>query len=431
MVAMRTLVSDHKYVAAIETKENFLVKEDRMLLNAFTVYAGNQDQPNCGRLVQFINTMGKSDSGEGVLYRISDDNGDSWTEAGVFDKAYRADHTGGMVRRLSGACFYDDEAGVLIQIINEMLWEHDQLPSIFKKRRLRYRLSFDNGSTWTDAMDMIQNADGYDRTSMFPGITYGCNMIASVICVRKLRGAGPRQGQLVVGVQVQKMGDNGDIFNPTGMGFFQAGCLLGKWNPDKLQYEWTACETYAEVSIEDSTRGVYEPAIEELPDRRLIMILRGSNMRNRLIPGTKFISISEDQGVTWSRPQRWNYSDGGMMFASSCSPELVKDRKGNLFFIGVINTENPDGNLPRYPLCIAAVDPATLGVERSSVVVLDTIRASHTAQLQDNPRYPVDYSNQYAYLDAFDNKIIVYSPYRADLHKFEAAINRYDVYLQS
>ena len=418
------------YVERIVTKEYEIERKGYALLNAVTVYARNPAEPGCGRLLQWINRFGKSDSGEGILYRVSENNGETWRDVGIFDLSYKLGHGQDVMRKIGGDCFYDETAGVLVRIGTEMLWENNEILSLFKKRRMYYCLSFDNGSTWTDPIYICQNEPGYNRDRMFPGITYGVNMVTSLFKVHQIRGDGPNKGKIAVGIQVQMVDDSGGIYNPTGMGFFKSGCILGSWNPQKLQYDWEICETYAEVSPEESTRGVYEPVIQELDDGKLIMILRGSNMnRHDAIPGTKFISVSTDQGRTWSRPQRLTYDNGQLMYSSSSCPDLIKDRKGRLFFTGIITAQNPNGNLPRYPLCIARLNTDTLTIERDSVTVIDTRRSWHEIQEKSKARYPVDFSNHHSYLDAKEHKIVVHAPFRPDLHQFESVINKYEIYL--
>lgn len=420
-----------KYVSRIVAHDYEIERKGYGLLNAVTAYTRNESQPGSGRLMQLINRFGKSDSGEGILYRMSNNNGMTWQDIDVLDRSYQAGHGRHVMRKIAGDCLYDDDAGVMLRIVTEMLWENDEILSLFKKRRMYYNLSFDNGTTWTDAIYIHRNEAGYDKNRMFPGITYGVNMVTSLFKAHKIRGEGRNKGKIAVGIQVQIVDSDGEIYNPTGMGFFKSGCILGSWNADKLEYDWEICETYAEVTPEESTRGVYEPVIQELDDGRLFMILRGSNMkRHDTIPGTKFISVSDDQGRTWSKPTRLTYDDGQLMYSSSSCPDLVKDRQGRIFYTGIITSDNPNGNLPRYPLCIARLNTDTLTIEHDSVTVIDTRRTWHEAQEQQRARYPVDFSNHHSYLDANEDKIIVHAPFRADLHHFETVINKYDIYMK-
>lgn len=418
------------YYRHIDRQDNVLRKEGFALINPATAYAGNAAKPGCGDLIQFATLFDGSDSGFGTLLRRSSDNGRTWTEQDVIDRAFPVNPNNDIMKKLSGDCFYDEEAGVLIFVTMELLWEGDKIASTFRKRRLYYRLSFDNGFQWSDPIYIYKNAPGFDKDRMFPGITYGKNMLQGVFKIVKLRGEGPHKGKIALGIGVQMLGEDGEAFNPTGQGFFQSGCLLGAWNKEENRYDWEECRSYAAVTYDESTRGVCEPAIEELADGRLVMVLRGSNVgHSETVPGTKWISISADQGMTWSRPERLRFDTGELMYSGANLPVLVKDRRGRVFYIGIINDSNPTGNLPRYPFCIAELDPHTLTIKKESVAALDTIREHQKRPPASEGKYPVDYSNQYAYLDAHANKIVVFAPYREDPHKFESGLNRYDVEL--
>lgn len=415
----------HRIADGVQVQEGVIERPGHALLNAVTVRAANPNHPGYGNLLQFVNVFSKSDSGEGILYRVSKDNGSSWQEIGLFDRPYRLGHRRDFMRKVAGDCLYDEETGVVLRIVTEMLWENEQIHSLFRKRRMYSCLSFDNGATWTDPIYIYQTEGSYDRDRMFPGITYGVNMVTSLFKMTKIRGAGENRGKIAVGIQVQTVGEDGQLLNPTGMGFFKSGCILGSWNADRLCYDWELCSTFAEVPLEQSTRGVYEPSLQELADGRLIMMLRGSNAgQAETMPGTKWISVSHDQGRNWSPPERVCYEDGEWMHSSSSCPDLVQDRQGRIWFVGIINDRAPNGNEPRYPLCVARLNTDTMTIDRASVTVLDTMHSWHTFQKSQQARYSLDFSNHHAYVED-DGTLIVHAPYRSDLTRFDSVINRY------
>ncbi|MEF3306288.1 hypothetical protein [Paenibacillus sp. GYB003] len=110
-----------KYVSRIAVRECAIERPGYALLNAVSAYARNEAQPGCGRLLQLINRFGKSDSGEGILYRMSDDNGRTWRDVAIFDPSYQLGHGRHIMRKIAGDCFYDDAAGVMVRIVTEML----------------------------------------------------------------------------------------------------------------------------------------------------------------------------------------------------------------------------------------------------------------------------------------------------------------------
>ncbi|MBO9606556.1 MAG: exo-alpha-sialidase [Paenibacillaceae bacterium] len=393
-------------------------------LGATIASCPHPNDPARTRWVQLMNLFEGSDRGVGVLCRISDDKGHTWRETGVFDRAYRFNaEPAEKLLKLQNGCIYDERSGAIIRFVTEYVWKEGSaetiLDSILRKRRIYYCLSFDSGETWTDACYIYQEGGGYDRDTMFPGVTFGQNMIMPAMPII-VRGAGMHKGDIAVGVQIQMVDEAGTLINPTIMGFFKSACLFGNWNADEGRYMWTMSANCVEVSVGESTRGLYEPSLCECDDGRLIMLLRGSNTKAREhMPGTKWISVSDDQGVTWSKPFRLCYDDGSLMYSSSSLSCLVRDTAGTFYYVGIVNGDNPDGNLPRYPLCAARLHTDTLTIERASVTTIVTKQAQHD---EAAGVHPVDYSNHSALWDDEEDKLVMFVPLRPDLRKFEGEL---------
>jgi hypothetical protein len=105
------------------------------------------------------------------------------------------------------------------------------------------------------------------------------------------------------------------------------------------------------------------------------MVMRGSNDANPKLPGHKWYSVSPDEGLTWTPPKPWRYSDGNPFFSPSSISQLLTHSNGKYYWIGNLCTENPRGNSPRYPLVIGEVDPRSLLLVKDSIVVVDTRQA--------------------------------------------------------
>ncbi|WP_127580118.1 sialidase family protein [Paenibacillus koleovorans] len=424
-----TQLSRERTSFRVERQRNAYVSAGLFPLAATTAACPHPSDSGRTRWVQLMNLFEGSDRGTGVLCRISDDKGNTWRETGIYDRAYRLNRDAHeKMLKLQNGIVYDERAGVLVRFGTEYVWREGDLQtilsSILSKRRIYYSISFDGGETWTDSRYMFQHGGDYDRDRMFPGVTFGRNMImpSNPIVVR---GAGSRQGNLAVGVQIQMLDEEGMLFNPTVMGFFHSGCLFGAWNAELLRYEWTIGEETVQVPVTESTRGIYEPALCECDDGRIIMILRGSNTKAReQIPGTKWISVSDDQGATWSKPERLHYDDVSLMYSSSTFPSLVRDQAGVFYFVGMVNEDNPDGNLPRYPLCIAQLDTDTLTIVKESVTPIVT---KQPQQDEANGKYPVDFSNQAVLWDEEDGKLIAFVPYQPDLNCYEGILLQVEV----
>ena len=141
------------------------------------------------------------------------------------------------------------------------------------------------------------------------------------------------------------------------------------------------------------------------------MVMRASNYkRERDMIGRKFYAVSEDDGRHWSAARPLDYDDGGVMYSSSSVPKLWAHSSGRLYYIGVINARNPEGNGPRAPLCIAEIDRARRCVVRESVCVIDRAREG-----------AADYTNHGVYEDSRGH-IVVYAPFKGALNRYEIEV---------
>ena len=158
-------------------------------------------------------------------------------------------------------------------------------------------------------------------------------------------------------------------------------CMIGTWDQQEEDYRWEVSTEIA-VPLEWSGRGLMEPTLAELQDGRVVMGMRGSTALSRLLcpegnvtvtqPGRHWLSISEDGGHTWGPVRDWRYADGRPFYSPSALARLLRHSSGRLFWVGNICPEPPDGNMPRHPLVIAAVDEEGPGLIRDSVTVIDT-----------------------------------------------------------
>lgn len=96
-----------------------------------------------------------------------------------------------------------------------------------------------------------------------------------------------------------------------------------------------------------------------LRDGRWFLEMRGSNYWLDPIrtPGRRWISISENEGSTFSPPRAMGYDDGTLFYAPSSIARLWRHHKsGRLYWIGNINDYPSEGNHWRYPLLWAEVN---------------------------------------------------------------------------
>ena len=157
-------------------------------------------------------------------------------------------------------------------------------------------------------------------------------------------------------------------------------CLIGRWNPQAEDYDWTPGKR-VEISPAVSSRGLMEPELAELSDGRVLVIWRGSNTETT--PGRKWYSLSEDGGLTLSEPRELLYDDGTRFFSPSSYHRMIRHgRTGNLYWIGNISEVPPQGNWPRYPLVIAEVEESLPALRKSTVTAIDDRRPEQTDQVQ-------------------------------------------------
>jgi hypothetical protein len=270
---------------------------------------------------------------------------------------------------------------------------------------LRYRVSADAGRTWLFDEPVIQH--GFSRDHPVDGVWLAKNGVffGDIGSIPLFTS----RNELLVPVQICPLGPDGKLANPGGGFTYQdAAILIGAWSEDS-RLKWDLAERVAGDPAR-STRGLFEPTLAELPDKRILMILRGSNSNkqgNRL-PSYKWRSVSSDGGHTWSNPEPWTYSEGTPFFSPSSMSQLFRHSSGRIFWIGNITPENADGNLPRWPLVIGEVDPTNLGLVKHSIVELDSKKPGEAR---------VDLSHFRAQEDVETKQIVLTAPKGLDGYK--------------
>jgi hypothetical protein len=249
---------------------------------------------------------------------------------------------------------------------------------------------------------IIQRGEGYSPQHPLEHVWVGqnCSSLPAVPPIVRTR-----QGHLVVSSMISVLGPGGKLINPGG-GFtwLEELILIGRWQPDgRIAWE---CGPRLALPPEKSTRGLDESTIAEMPDGRLLLVMRGSNGGRKdpegKIPGHKWFAVSEDAGFTWSEPQPWGYTDGTLFHSPASMSQIVRHSNGRYYWFGNICKENPNGNLPRYPLVAEEVDPASLMLVRDSVFAVDTIQPGEPVNVQ--------LSNFCVHEDRADGCFLLYIP---------------------
>jgi hypothetical protein len=327
---------------------------------------------------------------------FSDNNGRTWTKY-----IYKPDFFSNLpygYRRDQVTSVLDRFTGRIVVIINSLDTPGldpsiNEPPVAQETYYLRYIVSDDAAATWLFDEPIISNGN-YTQKHPFEGIVIGKNSIyqgdvGSIPIVTK-------QEKILVPAQTTILNSDSGLANPGG-GFTYTDVLvlIGTWNNDK-RLSWKASQRIAGDPVR-STRGMIEPTLLELNDGRIMMIMRGSNggkldPENRL-PSYKWLSVSNDGGESWSKPEQWTFDDGSIFYSPSSMSALFKHSGGRCFWIGNLSFVNCRNNLPRFPLVMAEVNTETLKLIRSSLLVVDTqkqedltkgrLDISHMALIED------------------------------------------------
>jgi hypothetical protein len=303
---------------------------------------------------------------------ISPDAGQTWKPfAPMPDFAASLPHG---YRRDPRPALLNPRSGRIVMVYNAMdtpgLDPHiKEPPTALKSYYLRYRVSNDAGRTWLFDEPVLQQ--GHTEEHPLDGMWKGKNgaYFGDLGCQPMVT----KRDELLAPFQICPLGPDGKLANPGGgFTYHEAAVLIGRWN-DKNRLTWDISQRIVGDPAR-TTRGMIEPTIAELPNGRILMVLRGSNARgkNHDLPSFKWRSVSSDGGRTWTTPEPWTYDDGETFYSPSSMSQLLTHSSGRVFWFGNITPENANGDSPRYPLVVGEVELKTLRLVKSSVLELDT-----------------------------------------------------------
>lgn len=239
---------------------------------------------------------------------------------------------------------------------------------------LRYRVSTDGGKTYLFDERIIQSGKFDDRhplDDVFLGQNGYYSGDVGSIPIRT------RAGKILIPVQVPLRDGEGKLSLPGGGFTYQyTRMLIGTWI-EGHKLKWDVSEKIL-GDPDHTSRGLFEPTLAELPDGRIICIMRGSNGGQRDADcqwkARKWISVSTDGGKKWSPAEPWTYSDGGELFSPSAMSQLLRYSDGRIFWLGNVSDVNCCGNNPRYPLVIGQVDSQSGTLLKDTVLSLDSLK---------------------------------------------------------
>lgn len=311
---------------------------------------------------RFLQT--KSDKMDSCERSFSTDNGRTWSAAEPIIVVERTKE--GVLRKGRKADWVDPVNGLLLRMGGRGLTPTDNPLEGLTRGQLWYAVSTNGGHSYEVEEQVIQKGP-YTPEHPLEGVWHGrCGVSYGDRTGRPIR---TRRGHILQPLQITTVDANGNPSNPGGgYTYTEAVVLIGKWIEGN-HIEWVLSQHVAN-DPKLSNRGALEPTVAELPDGRILMVMRGNN--NQTQKGYKWFSLSADGGFTWSPIKPWTCTDGGNFFSPSSCSQLVPHSNGNIYWLGNILPENPLlGNLPRRPFVAGRVDSASGLLVRESVVVID------------------------------------------------------------
>ncbi|HYA21887.1 MAG TPA: hypothetical protein VEG31_01725, partial [Thermoproteota archaeon] len=107
-------------------------------------------------------------------------------------------------------------------------------------------------------------------------------------------------------------------------------------------------------------------------------------------------------GRTWDEVEPLRFDDGGELFSPASYSVLVRHSTGRLYWIANVVPIHPEGNSPRYPLCVAEIDEEDVAVKRKTLFNVDARTEGESKALQ--------LSNFGLYEDRETNEIVLTYP---------------------
>lgn len=329
----------------------------------------------------------RSDTIDTVFRRTSSDNGRTWStpvESKTGEK-----RPNGTWRKHPRAGYIDPKSKRLLEFWMEAVLPTDDPLEGLRSYGVYY--SIDGGPM----RQLIHRGAGFDAKHPIPGAELGRNgfMLGD-------HGSAPitaPDGSILLPLEIFPAKD-GKLYNPGGgYTWSDAAVAIGRWKGKEL--EWTM-SNIVQGDPAVTTRGMVEPTLAFLDNKRVLMVMRGSNDKKPQLPGYKWYSLSSDGGRTFSPAKPWTYTGGESFFSPSACSYLLPHSNGRIYWLGNITPQNPKGNRPRYPFVMAEVDRATGLLNKSTLRPID--------DRQNGENDILTLSNFWAHEDRESKDIVLY-----------------------
>ena len=380
----------------------------------------------------------REDNGKKHICR-SEDNGKTWTVIGEDNwEEKRGDRT---ARRDAGSSHIDPTHNILIQFFSEAEYGPegdydsfgpgvDGMPLQARTGRIVYRFSRDEGQSWTPMKHLIQKGLEYDQTHWADGLYCGKNM---GFFGELMRVTQTSDGSLILPICFYYLGEDGavvkypDRFGEVIWPSMASASFRGRWREDLSDIDWEMSNHL--MSPEHLGYSLDEPAVAEMDDGTLMMLMRSSSTARQTMTGVKFFSISRDGGRTWGPAVPFTYPDGSFVHSPGSVPHLFRcSKNGKVYAIGNFLPGPCRMSDPRYPLSIVEVDQKYFwAIPETETVIADRehrhpkfVRFSNWQRIEDQiSRNPVIYMTEdridRLFDDVFPDGTIIPDAYRYEI----------------
>lgn len=360
-----------KYMKLL-SKEIFIKRghfDDRSIIPSFICYVSSCEPV----LMQRFGFLDNSDTYDDFGDIFSYDNGRTWTEFIPRIKSFRTER--GRVRYCEHNAVYDSRTEMLLAVSSKGEYKQDGFDGA-KNTKLSIEINSYEHKTgkWSN---LIDTDFGFEQsfTNSFtePVITSSGKIIFPVLRVQ--------------------LDDKGKKvhYDKYRLFMYEVMCIIGELD-DSGKYSFypgKACQ----IDPARSSRGLSEQCLIELKDGRIAMICRGDNGAYPDRNGFKWVSYSEDDGRSWSKPGPLLYTTGKEVLSSSTGSEIFRSIKNSkIYWIGnPAIDEYPNGNWPRSPLAIFEVDEDSFMLKPEKMLIIDKRQGQDGLKTQlSNFRYYQD-----------------------------------------
>ena len=307
-----------------------------------------------------------------IYSRRSKDNGKTWVEEAEIDRT--ASGESDAVGRFVGPVILHPMHDVLIRF--QTTYEVDLAQGDFglgskplRTRRPYYQISDDGGSSWGPLLHVTDSRSEYNETNWAPGVVHGA------------QGADPAgqhvflpDGTLVISFTVMQPETPPSFPKNDRFGYYSTVLYTQARLTEKRDaLAWRFGEMIS-VEFPKSVVGCNEAALLWLGGERLFNTMRCQGVERCGIYSTRYTTVSEDAGMTWSEPTPLLYDDGTTVWTPA-SPHrfFTSSKTGKTYLLANILPGPVYGQRPRYPLTIAEFDTDRLCVLRDTVQIIQDL----------------------------------------------------------